>query len=43
MSLLCSSGCPGTYYLDQAVLELIEIHLLGLKVLVTTLNDNTSF
>jgi hypothetical protein len=25
--LLCSPGCPGTLYVDQAGLELTEIHL----------------
>ena len=24
---LCSTGCPGTHYVDQAGLELTEIHL----------------
>jgi hypothetical protein len=24
---LCSSGCPGTHFVDQAGLELREIHL----------------
>ena len=39
---LCSPGCPGTHSVDQAGLELTEIHLplsssvLGLKVCSTT-------
>jgi hypothetical protein len=33
---LCSPGCPGIRYADQAGLEITEISLLGLKTYATT-------
>jgi hypothetical protein len=32
---LCRLGCPGTCYVDQASLQLTEIHLLEIKACAT--------
>jgi hypothetical protein len=42
---LCSHGCPGTHYVDQAGLELRNLptfasHVLGLKACATTAGLN---
>jgi hypothetical protein len=50
VSVCNSSGCPGTYFVDQASLEFIEIHLplpptqvLGLMVCTTLPSEHLYF